>query len=241
MNPDKIRPLDTGDGIAAGNAGWSFDLPGEKFDEHIARSVPFYHEGHDLIARLSDFFLTDEAVAYDIGSTTGTLVGKILSRHPRRSMTVTGIEVIPAMVEYARGQVKDPRASFVCADALEFDYGKAHLFSLYYTLQFIHPSVRIDLLRTIHDRLHWGGGLLLFEKVRAPDARFQDYMSQVYRDYKLSRQFTAEQVLNKEKSLKGTLEPFSEAGNITLLREAGFSDITSVFKWVCFEGFLAIK
>jgi len=81
----------------------------------------------------------------------------------------------------------------------------------------------------------------LFEKVRAPDARFQDYMGQVYKEFKLENGFTAEQILNKERSLKGTLEPFSEEGNLTLLREAGFTDIMSVFKWACFEGFLAIK
>lgn len=234
-------PLDTGDGIEAGNAAWSFDVPGSQFDDHITRSVPYYHEGHDLIARLSDFFLTENTVAYDIGSTTGTLVKKILDRHPGRAMQLTGIEMIPTMVEYASSRVDDARASFICADALDYEYEQAHFFSLYYTLQFIHPSVRIDLLKTIHDRLHWGGGLFIFEKVRAPDARFQDYMSQVYRDYKLSRNFTAEQILNKEKSLKGTLEPFSEAGNMTLLEEAGFTDVTSIFKWVCFEGFLAIK
>jgi len=237
----KNSQRDTGDGIEADNAGWSFDVPGNRFDEHIARSVPFYREGHDLIARLSDFFLIENSVVYDIGSTTGSLVKAILARHPNREMSITGIERVPSMVEYAADQVEDPRASFVNADALDYEFGQAHLFILYYTLQFIHPSVRIDLLKTIYERLHWGGGLLMFEKVRAPDARFQDYMSQVYKEYKLANDFTAEQILNKEQSLKGTLEPFSEAGNLTLLRESGFRDITSVFKWVCFEGFLAIK
>jgi SAM-dependent methyltransferase len=34
---------------------------------------------------------------------------------------------------------------------------------------------------------------------------------------------------------------FSTNGNIEMLQRAGFKDITSVMKWVCFEGFLAIK
>ena len=37
------------------------------------------------------------------------------------------------------------------------------------------------------------------------------------------------------------LEPFSTNGNIEMLQRAGFKDIMSVMKWVCFEGFLAIK
>ena len=45
----------------------------------------------------------------------------------------------------------------------------------------------------------------------------------------------------KARSLKGVLEPFSTAGNLGLMERAGFVDIMSVFKYVCFEGFLAIK
>ena len=37
------------------------------------------------------------------------------------------------------------------------------------------------------------------------------------------------------------LEPFSTQGNVDMLRRAGFVDHMSVFKHLCFEGFLAIK
>ena len=37
------------------------------------------------------------------------------------------------------------------------------------------------------------------------------------------------------------MEPFSTQGNIDLMKRAGFVDIMPVSKWVCFEGFLAIK
>jgi len=45
----------------------------------------------------------------------------------------------------------------------------------------------------------------------------------------------------KARSLKGVLEPFSTLGNLDLLKRAGFVDVISLFKYVCFEGFLAIK
>jgi tRNA (cmo5U34)-methyltransferase len=47
--------------------------------------------------------------------------------------------------------------------------------------------VRQTLIDRIYERLHWGGALIMFEKVRAPDARFQDYATQIYTDYKLRR------------------------------------------------------
>ncbi len=82
---------------------------------------------------------------------------------------------------------------------------------------------------------------MLFEKVRAPDARFQDMIVSLYNDYKQREGFSADEILNKTSSLKSVLEPFSTEGNLGLLRRAGFVDVTTVMKYLCFEGFLAIK
>lgn len=227
--------------ISFENAGWTFDVPPAQFEAHIEKSVPCYSAGHDLIAQISDFFLPENALVYDVGTTTGVIPRKITSRHPNKDFQVIGIDVVDSMIEYARQETEDPRASFVCANALEYDFERSNFAVMYYTLQFIHPSVRVDLLKKLYDSLHWGGGLLVFEKVRAPDARFQDYMMQLYSEFKLNNGFTPEQILNKERSLKGVLEPFSENGNLTLFNEAGFSDISTVFKHICFEGWLLIK
>ena len=81
----------------------------------------------------------------------------------------------------------------------------------------------------------------MVEKVRGPDARFQDILSQVYIEFKLTQGFSETQIINKSKSLKGILEPFSTKGNLDLLKRAGFKDVLTVFKYACFEGFLAIK
>ena len=84
-------------------------------------------------------------------------------------------------------------------------------------------------------------GFLFFEKVRAPDARFQDMMSLIYNDYKLDQGYNAKEIIEKSRSLKGVMEPFSSKANFEMLKRAGFKDSMSVFKFVCFEGFLAIK
>ena len=57
----------------------------------------------------------------------------------------------------------------------------------------------------------------------------------------LSQGYSANEIISKGRSLKGILEPFSTKGNLDLLRRAGFKDINSIFKYACFEGFLAIK
>ena len=111
----------------------------------------------------------------------------------------------------------------------------------YYTVQFVPPRLRQNLINRIFEALNWGGALLLFEKVRGPDARFQDMLTSLYADFKLNKGYTPDEIINKSRSLKGILEPFSTQANIDMLGRAGFKDTTSVMKYLCFEGFLAIK
>ena len=232
-----------GDDIVAENGGWDFDGIAESFTEHARKSIPFYDEGHDLICRYSDFFVTTNSVVYDIGTSTGVLAKKLSDWNGAKSgVRVTGIDSAPSMIEYCQGQYPaQDNLRFVCDDAVTFGYEKASLFTSYYVVQFIHPHVRQTLIDRIFERLHWGGALLMFEKVRGPDARFQDYAMQIYTEHKAERGYAADEILGKSRSLKGVLEPFSTNGNLELLQRAGFKDVMTVMKWVCFEGFLAIK
>jgi len=89
--------------------------------------------------------------------------------------------------------------------------------------------------------MRWGGALLLFEKTRGPDARFQDLLTGLYNDFKLDRGYEASEILRKSQSLRGVLEPFSTQGNLDLLARAGFQDCMTILKYICFEGMIAIK
>ena len=111
----------------------------------------------------------------------------------------------------------------------------------YYTIQFIRPKERQRLIDKIYSSLNWGGAFIYFEKVRANDARFQDITTALYTDYKLKSGYSAEEIISKSRSLKGVLEPFSSKANVEMLERAGFVDILSIMKYICFEGFLAIK
>src|SRR3954471_11105786 len=98
------REVDTvGDGIVAGNASWTFSKDVAKtFSSHVSKSVPLYNEGHDLICALSDFFVQDSSVCYDLGSATGVLSSKLAKRHARTKARFIGIESVPEMIEQAR-------------------------------------------------------------------------------------------------------------------------------------------
>ena len=104
-------------------------------------------------------------------------------------------------------------------------------------MQFIRPRERQKLFDKIFKSLNWGGAFIMFEKVRARDARFQDLTVALYNEFKLQNGFSPTEIFNKTRSLKGVLEPFSSRGNSELLDRAGFKDYMNIFKYVCFSGF----
>ena len=108
-------------------------------------------------------------------------------------------------------------------------------------MQFINPSFRQLVVDKLFKSLNWGGAFLFFEKVRGPDARFQDIMQTLYIEHKISEGYTEKEIIGKSLSLKGVLEPFSSNANIEMLKRAGFKDINLIFKRLSFEGYLAIK
>lgn len=238
--------MSVGDDLDIGNANWRFrGKVVEKFDEHVAKSVPLYWKGHELIYQLSDYFIKDGSTCYEIGCSTGELTVKLAERHKHReNVQFVGIDLEPEMVDLARKKAHEKgiaNAVFEVDDAVLMDLKPTDFLVSYYAIQFIRPSVRQELFNKIYQALQWGGAFLLFEKVRANDARFQDIMTGLYTDFKLEQGFTAEEIVEKSRSLKGVLEPFSTKGNLDLLTRAGFVDVVTVMKYMCFEGFLAIK
>jgi tRNA (cmo5U34)-methyltransferase len=231
-----------GDNIDSGNAAWKFS--GEMvndFEQHVAKSVPLYHEGHDMILKLSDYFVKDDSICYEIGTSTGILSYQLAKRFEDRSAKFIGLDIEEDMINLAKEKYSHPNLSFVYADVLEYPFEPSDFISSYYVVQFIRPSQRQQLIDKIYQSLNWGGAFLYFEKVRAPDARFQDIMTGIYNEYKLEQGYSAEQIVQKSRSLKGVLEPFSTQGNMDMLKRAGFVDMMTVAKFGPFEGILAIK
>lgn len=233
----------TGDNIQSHEANWQFS--GEmvvNFNDHIEKSVPLYQQGHQLICDLSDFFVRPTSTVYEIGCSTGRLINKLAQHNKHKTQAnFIGIDVESDMIDYANAQPKSDNVEFVCGDIISTKLKTTDLIVCYYTVQFIPPAARQQVIDKLYQSLNWGGALIFFEKMRAPDARFQDIFTTLYTDYKLRQGYKAQDILAKTSSLKGVLEPFSNQGNLDLLKRAGFVDITSIQKSLAFEGILAIK
>jgi len=244
MKKQKKSEIKTvGDNITAEESSWTFggDVP-EKFSSHIRRSVPFYDTGHDLVCKISDFFIKDSSLCYELGVSTGNLFNKLIDRHRHRPhVQWVGIDKEANMISKAKKMTRSINAELIVDDICSYAYQKSDFVVSYYTIQFVPPHLRQEMFNKIYNCLNHGGAFIVFEKVRAYDARFQDILQSLYTDYKLEQDYTPDEVIAKARSLKGILEPFSTQGNLELFRKAGFVNVISVFKYICFEGFLAVK
>jgi len=227
------------------NSNWNFKGSVYKyFDKHIKKSVPLYLETQNLYTQLSDFFLQDNSKIIDLGSSTGSYLGKLYQRHSnnQKKIKFIGIDSTKEMVTFSKKKFKNKKNLFFYNKDIEkVDMTSSCIISSFYTIQFVSPKRRQIIINKIFKNLNWGGAFFFIEKVRGSDARFQDILAQLYSEFKLDQGFSPNEIIEKSRSLKAVMEPFSTAGNIQLLKRAGFKDIMTVFKYGCFEGFLAIK
>jgi tRNA (cmo5U34)-methyltransferase len=232
-----------GDGIAATRGEWSFaGDTAANFDAHVSKSVPLYYEGHRLVTDLSDYFVGNDSVVYEIGCSTAALTKKLAQHHASKKARFIGLEIEQDMSDIAaRNCAGMANVEIRCGDATQWDFEPSDLIVAYYTVQFVPPKHRQALVDRLFRSLNWGGALMLFEKVRAPDARFQDMVSQAYVDFKLDNGYSPDEIVTKARSIRRVLEPFSTQGNVDMLKRAGFVDVMTVMKYLCFEGFVAIK
>lgn len=237
------KKLNVGDQISSSESRWSFEgATVSNFQEHAKKSIPFYDQGHQLILQLSDFFVKEPGMCYELGCSRGVLTHDLALRHQGKGVKWIGVDCSKDMISSAQKEFGDSDwLSYLCDDMSTVELSPSDFIVAHYSIQFTPPRLRQDIINRIYQNLNWGGALVLFEKVRGADARFQDMMTQLYMDYKLSQGYQPEEILAKNQSLKGVLEPFSTEGNLGLLKRAGFQDITTVFKYLCFEGFLCIK
>ena len=225
--------------------GWNFaDNVPKKFNVHIQKSVPYYEEGHELIKKLSDFFLTNKSICYDIGCSTSSLLIKLSKFSNKKDLQFVGLDVEKAMIKFSKKIIKRKKVNNVkvlCKDITKYKFKKCSLIISYYTIQFVNPAYRQKLIDEIFDALNWGGAFIFFEKIRGNDARFQDILTSLYSDFKEQNNIPSSDILKKTKSIRGVLEPYSNFGNKSYLKRAGFKDVQTIFQYLCFKGYLCIK
>lgn len=223
-------------------SSWTFDENvTNQFEEHVRRSLPFYERLQEMVASISDYFVKEHEVIYDLGCATGETIHRLQSRHPDKSLRYIGLDNSSSMIKKASKKYSSPLVEFQNANIEDYVFPSQSPFIVsILTLHFLPIHKRKIVLKRVFDTLYEGGCFVLAEKTYSESSVMQNMWGNLLFDDKLQQGFTHQEVLEKEQSIRGVLIPLSVKENIALLESIGFT-VDIFFKQWNFTGFVAVK
>ncbi len=212
------------------------------FDDMLKRSVPFYKESQEITEFFTLKNLHEGGIVYDLGCSTASLLLNI-HRSLTTKATLVGLDNSEAMLVQARRKCEAYGANIevLYADILDYDYKEADVFISNYTLQFIRPLVREELVKKIASSLKKEGVFIFSEKVISHHAKLNKDLIERYYGFKKEQGYSEYEIVQKREALENVLVPYSEEENIKMALNSGFSHCEVVFRWANFATFIAVK
>jgi len=212
------------------------------FDDMLERSVPFYKEALSLSVHFVLKHTEENDVVYDLGCSTGSFLLE-LERNSEYNLELIGLDTATAMIEQANKKIRafNSNVKVEVADMLQYDFKKTKAFVSSYTLQFIRPPVRVELVKKIYDSLDDGGVFIFSEKIISTDKKLNKEMIDKYYTFKKEQGYSEYEIAQKREALENVLVPYTEQENIDMVLQSGFSHVQTIFKWLNFATFIAIK
>lgn len=212
------------------------------FDDMLKRSVPFYDEAMALTKRFATAYLKAGGRLYDLGcSTASTLLD--IERGLSFDAELIGIDNAASMLEEAERKRRAFGSNIRLdeADIMSYDYQPANVFVSNYTLQFIRPLVREQLIERLFDATKPGGAFIFSEKVVSEEKRLNKLLIDGYYDFKKEQGYSEYEIMQKREALENVLIPYTEDENKAMVKRCGFEHCETVFRWGNFATYIALK
>ena len=218
------------------------------FPDMIKRSVPGYPTIVENIGVLAAQFAQPNTCLYDLGCSLGA-VTQALRRHVKTdNCHVIAVDNSAAMVERCREYLHGQDSMFqellpvevIEADVLALQFQPASLVALNFTLQFIPPEQRPELLSAIRQALVPGGALILSEKLRFEDDQEQDLLTELHIAFKRANGYSELEIAQKRSAIENVMKPDSLETHRQRLLDAGFSKVVPWFQCLNFASLIAL-
>ncbi|WP_022964184.1 carboxy-S-adenosyl-L-methionine synthase CmoA [Halopseudomonas pelagia] len=219
------------------------------FPDMIKRSVPGYPTIIESIGLIAGQYAQPDSLIYDLGSSLGAATQSM-----RRHVRVPGCRIIAvdnslAMTERCREylQAQDAMveeltpAEVMQADILGLPLAPCSVVVLNFTLQFIAPEQRLELLRAIHMALLPGGVLILSEKLRFDDPDTQRTLETMHYAFKRANGYSELEIAQKRSAIEKVMLPDTLETHLARLQHAGFRHSHSWFQSLNFCSIMAHK
>ena len=242
----KNKKISFGKGLnSVEGESWVFNKNVAKtFDLHVKQSLPFYDSIQKYISSLSEWFIKDSSNIYDLGCSTGETAKNIFAFNRKRKIKYNyiGLDNSPQMIKLAKQKIKNKNIKFKTADVNKVSFKKnSDLFICLLTFPFLKLHERKKLLKKVYNSLKVGGSLIFVDKIYSENPLVQDIFTQILFDSKIENKLSTTQILNKAKSLRGSMNLYQQPEIIKFCQEAGFKKNDVFFKWFNFVAIISIK
>ena len=135
------------------------------FDDMLSRSVPFYDEVRALVISLILAEEKEGKRVLDLGSSTAKFLLALHSKMDTK-MELKGLDNSQAMLDRAeqKCQAFGANIELELADMLTYNYANEDVVVANYTLQFIRPMQRLELIKKLYDGLN-DDGVFIFNTI----------------------------------------------------------------------------
>ena len=219
------------------------------FPDMIKRSVPGYPTIVETTGLIAGQYARPDTLIYDLGCSLGAAT-QSMRRHVRTSgCRIIAVDNSAPMVErcgeYLRAQdamVEELTPVEVLeGDITRFPLQPCSVVVLNFTLQFITPGQRLDLLAAIQQALVPGGLLILSEKLAFADPRTQHSLETMHYAFKRANGYSELEIAQKRSAIEKVMLPDTLETHLDRLCQAGFSHSHSWFQSLNFCSMMAHK
>jgi tRNA (cmo5U34)-methyltransferase len=219
------------------------------FDDMADRSIPWYREVQRMVTTLGVTFYKPGSRIYDLGCSTGTTMALLAQAFSERKIDdyeLYGVDNSEAMCREAREKMeKSPAVQdcwhINCADLEETPLENASVVIMNYTLQFVDPLAREELVRKIYQGLNHNGILLVSDKTLQSHTDTSRIFIDNYYHMKRQNGYSEMEISRKREALENVLVPYTVEEERELFYRSGFEGVDQFFTWFNFSSFICLK
>ncbi|MGB0894076.1 MAG: carboxy-S-adenosyl-L-methionine synthase CmoA [Parashewanella sp.] len=215
------------------------------FDDMIKRSVPGYERIINTIGDLANIYVKPSTNIYDLGCSLGSATISVRRNVHHQSCKIVAVDNSPSMIErcqeHINAYVSDIDVELVCSNIQEIDINNASMVILNFTLQFLCPTERDELIDKIYQGLNKGGILIISEKLRFEDPHIQQLLDEQHLDFKRANGYSELEISQKRTALEDVMRPDTLQIHQQRLSNSGFNHVNLWYQCFNFASMVAIK
>ncbi|SDS15879.1 tRNA (cmo5U34)-methyltransferase [Halopseudomonas xinjiangensis] len=217
------------------------------FPDMIKRSVPGYPTIVESIGLIAGQHAQAGTRIYDLGCSLGAATQSMRRHVSADACRITAVDNAAAMVERCREYMiaQDSMVEELCpvevieADITALELRPCSVVVLNFTLQFISPEQRLELLQRIRQALLPGGVLILSEKLRFADEATQHSLEQLHYAFKRANGYSDLEIAQKRSAIENVMIPDTLETHMQRLTDAGFGHAHAWFQCLNFCSMIA--